>query len=202
MISLFSLLSLVYIFAVLIVVARKTEQVVADAANLHVADFDGSMEDAHLDAHADGITVLLVQQTACLLDTRYAILGFQRDVVALLRVLDAVGIVLRIKLELRGIFVALVRVGVLDDHTVLLALQTVVGHVVVPSNIFLVDELTLLTLCPDGTLSFVDTDDVYFIMQLRALLTINHLIGFVEQTTSLLCIRCFVFLCLQGQNSP
>ena len=68
MISLFSLLSLVYIFAVLIVVARETEQVVADAANLHVADFDGSMEDAHLDAHTDRIAVFLVQQATGLLD--------------------------------------------------------------------------------------------------------------------------------------
>ena len=48
-----SLLSLVNVFAVTIAVAWELEQVVADATNLHVANLDGGMEDAHLDAYTD-----------------------------------------------------------------------------------------------------------------------------------------------------
>ena len=165
MTSLFSILSsLVYVFTVLIAVVWESEKVIVDAANFHVADLDGSMEDAHLDAHTDRIAVFLVQQTACLLDARHPFLGFQRDVVALLGVLDAVGVVLWVKLKLRGILVALVRVGVVDNHTVLLALQAVVRHVVVPRYISFVNELALLSFRPNGTLRLVDANDVHLIV--------------------------------------
>ena len=80
------------------------------------------MEDAELDAYADRVACLLVQQTARFLDTLDALLGFQRDVVTLIRVFDALGVVVGHKLELRSIFVSLVGVRVIDDDAALLSL--------------------------------------------------------------------------------
>jgi hypothetical protein len=58
----------VLIFAILITVTWESEQVVIEAADFHVTYFDGGMEDTYLDAHADRVAVLLVQQTTGLLD--------------------------------------------------------------------------------------------------------------------------------------
>ena len=73
-----TLSSFVNILAFLIAVLRKLEQVVANAANLHVANLDSGMENAQLNAHADRIAVFLVQQAASLLNAPNALLGFQR----------------------------------------------------------------------------------------------------------------------------
>ena len=105
-----------------VLVLGEGEEVVADAANLDVTNLDGGMEDAHLDADTDGVACLLVEQAASLLDALDTLLGLERDVVAFLGILDAVGIVFGHELELGGIFVALVGMGVVDGDTVLLSL--------------------------------------------------------------------------------
>ena len=50
--------------------------------------------------------------------------------------------------------------GIVDGNGFLFALQTIIGDVVIPGNIFLVNELALLALCPNGAFRLIDTDDV------------------------------------------
>jgi hypothetical protein len=80
------------------------------------------MEDAELDAYTDRVACLLVQQTTRFLDTLNALLGFQRDIVALIRVFDAIGVIVGHELALRSIFVTLVGVGVINDYAALVSL--------------------------------------------------------------------------------
>ena len=115
-------LPLVDVFARTVLVAGEMKEIVGDAAHTEIANLDGGVEDAHLDADADGVARLLVKQTAGLLDTLDALLGFERDVVPLLGVLDAVRVVVGHKLELGGVLVTFVRVRTIDDDTVLLSL--------------------------------------------------------------------------------
>ena len=88
------------------------------------------------------------------------------DVVTLFRVLDAVRVVVGRELELRGILIALVGMGVVDDDFAFLPFQAIIGHIVVPGNILLVNELALLAFSPNSALRLVDTDDVHIVGKL------------------------------------
>ena len=66
------------------------------------------MENTDLDANTDRVACLLVQKTTSLLDALDTLLGLQRNVVPLIRILDAIGVIIRRKLKLRSIFVTLV----------------------------------------------------------------------------------------------
>ena len=142
------------------------EQLIADTSRLEFADLDGRMEDAQLDAYADGIARLLVEKHTSFLDTTDALFGLEGDGIAVLRVLDAVVIVVGRELEFGSVFVTLVRVSIIDGDCFFLALQTIVGDVVVPCNIFLVDKLAFLAFGPDGAFGLIDANDVDGIVKL------------------------------------
>ena len=116
-------MSLVDDFAVFVLAGREAEEVIADASRFELADADCGVEDANLDTHTDRVVGALVQQASRLLDALDALLRLQRHVVALVGVLDAVGVVVGVELELRGIFVALVAVGIVDGNRIFLALE-------------------------------------------------------------------------------
>ena len=131
-----------------------------NAARLELIDFDGDMEDSVLDAHTQGIVSALVEQGAYFLDAVGVWLQFQGDEVAFLVVLDTVLVPVRIELELGGIFVAFFAVGIIDGHSILLAFEALVGHVIVPGDVFFVRKFAHFAHCPDGTLCLVYADDV------------------------------------------
>ena len=196
------LLPLVDEFAVFVLFAGELKQFVLNAARLEVADFDGGVEDAQLDAHADGVACLVVEQATGFLDALDTFLGLQRDVVALFGVLDAVGVVVGRELELGGVLVALLAMGVVDGDGAFLLLVAIVGDVVVPGNVLLVDELAFLALRPNGALGLVDADDVDFVVQARALGTVHHVVSLVENAACLLGVGCLIFLGLQTECCP
>ena len=144
----------------------------------------------------------MVEQTTGFLDALDTFLGLQCDVVTLFGVLDAVGVVVGRELKLGGVLVALVAMGVVDGDGAFLLLVTIVGDVVVPGNVFLVDELALLAFCPDGALGLVDAYDVYFVVQSGTLFAVHHVVGLVEYAACLLGVGRLVFLCLQTQCGP
>ena len=72
-------LSVVFKLTMLVLLARKLEQIVADTAYLAVGNLDGGMDNAQLDANAGRILGVLVLHDARLLDAIDALLAFQRD---------------------------------------------------------------------------------------------------------------------------
>ena len=89
--------------------------------------------------------------------------------------------------------------GVVDDDFAFLPFQTVIGHVVVPGNILLVNELALLALGPNGTLRLVYADDVHVVGELRALFAKNHPVGLHEHPSGLLGVGSLFLLGRQSQ---
>ena len=143
------------------------------------------MEDAYLEADALRMAVLQVEQHNGLLDALHAFLGRERNPVALVVAADAVAVVVGLKLEFRGVFVAVFIVHAVYKHFLFLALGTPVVHTVVVGIVLLVDEFALLAFVPDGAFGLVKTDDVDRIVQGGAFAAEHLVVDVVEHLAGL-----------------
>ena len=100
---------------------------------------------------------------------------------------NAVAEVLGFELELRGVFVRLVVLGIMNLHFLLalLFLDGIDRRAVVPRVHLLVDELASLALVPYRTVGLIDADDVHVVVQGCSLLSKHLMIGIIEDATGL-----------------
>lgn len=177
---------MIHVGIVGIELARKREEVVADASVSEIGNLDGGGEDEHFHTHSFWIACLLIDVALGFFHAFHPFLGLQGNDELTIGLMGSVGVVVGLEGELGGVLVAFLVVGVVDHHFLLLALQTGIGGAIIPGDVFLIDELALLTLVPDGALGLVDAYDIDSIVQGGALGAKDHLVFLVEQPAGLL----------------
>ena len=179
-------LAIIHVGIVGIKALREREKVVADASVTEIGNLYGGGEDEHFHTHSFWIACLLIDVALGFFHAFHPFLGLQGNDELTIGLMGCVGVVVGLEGELSGILVACLVVGIVDHHFLLLALQTGVGGAIVPGDVFLIDELALLALVPDGALGLIDAYDVDSIVQGATLGAEDHLVFLVEQPAGLL----------------
>ncbi len=177
---------MIHVGIVGIELARERKEVVADASVTEIGNLDGGGEDEHFHTHSFWIACLLIDVALSFFHAFHPFFGLQGDDELTIGLMGCVGVVVGLEGELGGVLVAFLVVSIVDHHLLLLALQTGVGAAIVPGNIFLIDELALLVLVPDGAIGLIDAYDIDSIVQGAAFGAEDHLVFLVEQPAGLL----------------
>ena len=143
---------------------REDEGIIRNVAWLEIGNLDGSGEDEDLNTETLWIACYLIDMAFTFLDTFYSFLSFQGNDYVFLIFCGRIGIVVGLEGKLGGIFVSIVIIHAIDISLSLVSLNAGVSGAVVPGDVFIIDELALALLIPDGAFGLVDAYDIDGIM--------------------------------------